>query len=555
MLQKLDIRTRLLAAFAVVIVLAIGISTVCMVGLNLSKSKLTQFTEGSFLTDIDVKMTQIEVGNAARLLRDMYISKDTSRYDSYTQKIKEDLNSVNERLANLKANKTSNKELVAQLEAILIKWEEVAIKAVDLIKEKQDIVAYELLITDCPELLDQVEYVIVKLDKDIYEQQEEILNSSLRITKVIMMIIACILIGAIGVCIWSSLKITESIVNPLAELEEVALQMSKGNVKCEIAYNGQDAVGRLANSMRESMNTLNTYITDIDRIMNELSKGNFMVDLSQDYIGDFESIHISIQKFIQDTASALTGIRSIADNFAVGASDVAQNSVQLAEGAAEQASIIENFIAQTDNLSRSIIDNVEQVNKSTNMMDMTKQKADEGKVVMAEMTEAMHNINEASQNIFEIVGIIDGIAQQTNLLALNAAIEAARVGEAGKGFAVVANEIRDLANRSVDAVKDIEQMVKNSTLQVGIGQEKVIAMSKELEDISHSVQETDDMLKVLLENAEVQNKSIRDLNAGTDQIAAVVKTNVSASQDGAASGQELASQAEELKEVIRYFSI
>ena len=297
MLQKLDIRTRLLAAFAVVIVLAIGISTVCMVGLNLSKSKLTQFTEGSFLTDIDVKMTQIEVGNAARLLRDMYISKDTSRYDSYTQKIKEDLNSVNERLANLKANKTSNKELVAQLEAILIKWEEVAIKAVDLIKEKQDIVAYELLITDCPELLDQVEYVIVKLDKDIYEQQEEILNSSLRITKVIMMIIACILIGAIGVCIWSSLKITESIVNPLAELEEVALQMSKGNVKCEIAYNGQDAVGRLANSMRESMNTLNTYITDIDRIMNELSKGNFMVDLSQDYIGDFESIHISIQKF------------------------------------------------------------------------------------------------------------------------------------------------------------------------------------------------------------------------------------------------------------------
>ena len=272
-------------------------------------------------------------------------------------------------------------------------------------------------------------------------------------------------------------------------------------------------------------------------------------------VNSFATLIEAMDKLSGQMDVTLRDIRTSSEQVMVGSEQLANSAQELAEGAAEQASIIENFIAQTDNLSQSIIDNVEQVNKSTNMMDMTKQKADEGKVVMAEMTQAMHNINEASQNIFEIVGIIDGIAQQTNLLALNAAIEAARVGEAGKGFAVVANEIRDLANRSVDAVKDIEQMVKNSTLQVGIGQEKVIAMSKELEDISHSVQETDDMLKVLLENAEVQNKSIRDLNAGTDQIAAVVKTNVSASQDGAASGQELASQAEELKEVIRYFSI
>ena len=555
MLQKLDIRTRLLTVFTVVIALTVGISITSILGLTLSKNKLTEFTEGSFLTDIDVKMAQIEVGNAARILRDMYITQDTSTYASQTEEIEQNLESINERLINLKSNKTANQELVAQFESKLIEWQKVANEALNFIQMGREDLAYELLIEECPRLLNEVKVIIEQLDQDIYQDQQSVLNSNLRITKVMTLVIAVILVGTIGLCIWSSIKITESIVNPLAELEEAALQMSQGNVKCQISYSGEDAVGRLADSMRKSMNTLHTYIADIDRIMNELSKGNFKVDLSQQYIGDFESIHRSIEKFIGDTSSTLAGIRTIADNFADGSSEVAESSVQLAEGATEQASIIQSFIAQTDNLSQIIVENVDQVNRSTRMMDTTKQKADEGKVVMTEMTMAMHNINEASQKIFEVVGIIDGIAQQTNLLALNAAIEAARVGEAGKGFAVVAQEIRDLANRSMEAVKDIEGMVKNSTLQVGVGQEKVIEMSKELEAISQSVTETDDMLRVLLVNAEVQNNSIRDLNAGTTQISAVVEKNVSASQDSAASGQELASQAEELKDMIRYFSI
>lgn len=555
MLQKLDIRTRLLTVFTVVIALTVGISITSILGLTLSKNKLTEFTEGSFLTDIDVKMAQIEVGDAARILRDMYITQDTSTYASQTEEIEQNLESINERLINLKSNKTANQELVAQFESKLIEWQKVANEALNFIQMGREDLAYELLIEECPRLLNEVKVIIEQLDQDIYQDQQSVLNSNLRITKVMTLVIAVILVGTIGLCIWSSIKITESIVNPLAELEEAALQMSQGNVKCQISYSGEDAVGRLADSMRKSMNTLHTYIADIDRIMNELSKGNFKVDLSQQYIGDFESIHRSIEKFIGDTSSTLAGIRTIADNFADGSSEVAESSVQLAEGATEQASIIQSFIAQTDNLSQIIVENVDQVNRSTRMMDTTKQKADEGKVVMTEMTMAMHNINEASQKIFEVVGIIDGIAQQTNLLALNAAIEAARVGEAGKGFAVVAQEIRDLANRSMEAVKDIEGMVKNSTLQVGVGQEKVIEMSKELEAISQSVTETDDMLRVLLVNAEVQNNSIRDLNAGTTQISAVVEKNVSASQDSAASGQELASQAEELKDMIRYFSI
>lgn len=555
MLQKLDIRTRLLTVFTVVIALTVGISITSILGLTLSKNKLTEFTEGSFLTDIDVKMAQIEVGDAARILRDMYITQDTSTYASQTEEIEQNLESINERLINLKSNKTANQELVAQFESKLIEWQKVANEALNFVQMGREDLAYELLIEECPRLLNEVKVIIEQLDQDIYQDQQSVLNSNLRITKVMTLVIAVILVGTIGLCIWSSIKITESIVNPLAELEEAALQMSQGNVKCQISYSGEDAVGRLADSMRKSMNTLHTYIADIDRIMNELSKGNFKVDLSQQYIGDFESIHRSIEKFIGDTSSTLAGIRTIADNFADGSSEVAESSVQLAEGATEQASIIQSFIAQTDNLSQIIVENVDQVNRSTRMMDTTKQKADEGKVVMTEMTMAMHNINEASQKIFEVVGIIDGIAQQTNLLALNAAIEAARVGEAGKGFAVVAQEIRDLANRSMEAVKDIEGMVKNSTLQVGVGQEKVIEMSKELEAISQSVTETDDMLRVLLVNAEVQNNSIRDLNAGTTQISAVVEKNVSASQDSAASGQELASQAEELKDMIRYFSI
>ena len=555
MLQNLDIKRRLLVSFGIIMVLTLCLSMTAIVGLGVSRSKLSQFTKGSYVTDIAVKTARIEISTAARLVRDMFIEENTSTYPGYKEEITASLGRLAESLEVLTTNETSNKAIVSRFEETVTKWEAVAKEAVALIEQGNDDAAYEILLNECPKLLNETEQIVKELDEDIFTQQEDILGSSVVINNIMVGIIAALLIVSIVVSLFVSLKITQGIVEPLKELEDVALEMSKGNMQGTINYRGNDAVGRLADSIRSSRVTLYTYIKDIDRVMDELARGNFKVDLTQEYLGDFKNIQVSIAKFIKDTSGTLSKVRNIAEGFIAESGTIATSSNVLAESATEQAGIIEEFIAQTDVIAQRIADNVNQVNQSTKMIETTKQKAGEGKAIMADMTLAMKNIDEASHNISEIIGIIDGIAQQTNLLALNAAIEAARAGELGRGFAVVASEIRELANKSSEAVKDIENMVKHSILQVAMGQEKLTDTSKSLEEISESVEKTDAMMKLLIENADSQNDALSDLNSGTAQISNVVERNVSSAQEEARISQKLAMQAENLKEMITYFNI
>ncbi len=554
-LQDMDIKARLFSAFGGMVFLTLLIAGFAISGLSISRAKLNQFIEGSYLTDIAVKMTRIEVGVAARAVRDMYMIHDESRYEKYETEIETSLNNIHAHLQTLKDNESSDKALVSELETVIKEWEAVATEAMVLIHDGKEAEAYPLLIDDCPTLLNKVAEIAVELDVATTKQQERILGSSVKINQAVMIFIIIILVVAVITSGIISSRITESIVSPLVELEQVATEMSKGHLSTTINYTGKDAVGRLADSMRKSMETIRTYIADIDRIMRELEKGNFKVDLTQEYIGDFASIETSIKRFINDTSKTLSNIQGIADNFTCASIMIANNSAQLSEGANEQAGIIEEFIAQTDILSQRISDNVNQVNDSTSMIQAVKEKTEQNRVVMDDMTISMKNIDEASKNISEITSLIEGIADQTNLLALNAAIEAARAGESGKGFSVVANEIRDLANRSVDAVKKIEEMIKNSTEQVEIGQVKLQSMAVGLNDIEESISKTNDMMKILLENAEVQSGTITELNSGTSQIAVVVDKNVEGARSGAQNGSELKDQAETLKEMINYFNI
>ncbi len=555
MLQKLDIKQRLLASFGIIIILTLSISLTAIVGLNLTRYKLNKFIEGSFVADTSIKMTRIEINIAAGALRDLYITEDISRYPEYKEIIETNLKSVKENIQDLKENLATDTENISKYEAVLLDWETAIRDAINFIEQGNKEDAYSLITEDCYQLLNKSFELVRELDAHTYNQQENVLKSSMLLSNITIGIVATLLIAAIVTSILIVLKITEGIVGPLGELEEAALEMSRGNIQVEIAYRGEDAVGRLADSMRKSMHTLHTYIQDIDMVMDELSKGNFKVDLSQNYLGDFKNIQLSIARFIKDTSTMLFRVRNIAEGFIENAKEMADSSSSLAEDAAEQADIIEEFITQTDVISHRIIDNVNQINKSTEMIEVTKQKAEQGKLVMTDMTSAMNNINESSKSISAIVEIIDAIASQTNLLALNAAIEAARAGEGGKGFSVVAREIRELANRSLEAVKDIEQMVKHSSMQVEIGQDKLMETSERLEDISKSVEQTDATMKLLIENADTQKVAVEDLTTGTDQISDIVKRNVAAAKGEARISQELAMQAESLKEMIRYFNI
>ncbi len=553
-LRKFDIKHRLALAFGISTLLSLGIFCASTTGLTLSRNKLTNYVDVVSVADESVNTIQNKSQAGAILLRNLIIANDPSQILESVTLLQEYQTEIYEQLDILKSNESINKLLVQSLEEKLLEWMDVVTQAVNCIKEGDIDAASKLMVENCTVLLSEVEDIAANLDNYTDKLKEQAISDSFAISNNTNLFLTVLFISSVVASTLIIIKTARSIIHPLSELEEYSLQTANGNLSAKIAYESSDAMGRLADSIRMASDAQSRYIGEFMRNMNELANGNFNLEFREDYVGDFIAIKTTLTQFASSMSDTLRKIQSLSDNFVHVASDIAQNSTILSDGATDQASVIEEFIAQTDALSQSIIDNVNQVNESTRMIQLTKEKTNQGICVMDEMITAMEEIDKSSKNISEITTMIKDIADQTNLLSLNASIEAARAGESGRGFAVVAAEIRELANRSANAVNDIETMIRTSTSQVQVGKAKLSVMSNELEEINESVVKTDKMMQVLLSNAEIQKETVEYLNQGTDQIASVVEQNVQASHSGAHGATELSDKAEELKDMINYFN-
>ncbi len=272
-----------------------------------------------------------------------------------------------------------------------------------------------------------------------------------------------------GVCLTVSLVclfnlvacVLNKVVKPILAITKSSKPLQEGNLNLSILYKSGDEVGELANTLRNSLTTINNYVEDINNIMKELSKGNFDVDTSSDYIGDFRSIQESIESFTSVLSESLGEISQVEKRISENAEQIADSSHSLAQGATEQTSSIEELYASLEDLSKSAKRNVEVSAKAKSRAQQTGRQIETGSRQMEEMVVAMSDISTSSQKIGQIISTIENIASQTNILALNAAVESARAGEAGKGFAVVADEVRSLAAQSDKSAKATKELIEN----------------------------------------------------------------------------------------------
>lgn len=385
-------------------------------------------------------------------------------------------------------------------------------------------------------------------------QNELDASKQARTLSFIMLLFSGIIIVIVGVIVMNI--IAGSISKPIEKVSDRLRALSKGNLQDEVDVIEKDnEVGILTQALEETIRGLRQYIKNISNVLLEIERGNINVKIDFECVGDFEPIKTSLLHTTDSLNKTMLEIKEMSNQLSVSSTQLAQGSQTLAEGATDQASSIEEIQASVNEVTEHVVNNSEHVSKTSIEAKEMEAQTQNSTQQMVKMTDAMKRISESSDQIKNIIGSIQEIANQTNLLSLNAAIEAARAGEAGKGFAVVADEIRQLASQTATAVDDTRKLIEDTLKEVEKGNQIV-------KETSNSQQELAAGLSQIIRNIEIvktaftnQAEMMEQLNIGIEQVAGVVESNSAAAEESSATSEELSAQAISMDELVTKFKL
>lgn len=537
----------------VTMMLLSGLLSVVIIGVLFAN--MMHYVEDVNAADQAVKICRINVNAAARNIREMALNEDTSSYDNYEQTVKRLLSEVDSELQILKKTEVLSDENYEEYSSALSDWGEIGYSIMEEIKNGNDENATDAILNDCTPALNKVVEIAIKLDELTDEASSETVRNIVVCTVAGFVVIIVCLIRAFTLTRKTSKRVLETILEPLHAIEDVATELTEGNLHSTLEYHSDDEIGKLAHSMRKSIRILGTYVDDIDRSMKLFSEGNFDVHPEVEWRGDFVGILNSFMAFQASMAGTIKGIQNVSNEVSGAAEQVASSSNDLADGATNQAAVVEELTATVTGVSEQVEKNSQSAKEISVKVDELGNAISESNGKMHEMVDSMHEISEASKEIDKIITTINEIASQTNLLALNASIEAARAGEAGKGFAVVANQVNVLADQSAQAAKESATLIETSVKAVEKGMVIAGQTAAQLEEVAENSKLITTEVTNIAETLETQTTEIKQINEGIEQINDVVQTNSATSEECAAASQEMSSEAESLREMIRKFKV
>ncbi|MDP1976293.1 PAS domain-containing methyl-accepting chemotaxis protein [Undibacterium sp.] len=261
-------------------------------------------------------------------------------------------------------------------------------------------------------------------------------------------------------------------------------------------------------------------------------------------------------KVLQTNVKLLVGqIRQTTTHLNNGASEISAGNADLSGRTESQASSLEETASSMEELTSTVKQNAENSREASQIVVTTAKTAEKGGHAVAKVVETMGAIKHSSSKISDIIGVIDGIAFQTNILALNAAVEAARAGEQGRGFAVVASEVRNLAQRSAGAAKEIKTLIHDSVEQVDIGDKLVAEAGKTMQEIVTGVQRAAEIMRDITMASQEQSSGIEQVNQAITQMDDMTQQNAALVEQAAASAESLKNQAVSLSELVDSFTL
>lgn len=552
-LENMHLKERIDYGYRKVITMMLisGLLSVVIIGVLFAN--MMHYVENVNVADQAVKICRINVNAAARNIREMALNEDTSSYDNYEQTVKRLLSEVDSELQILKKTEVLSDENYEEYASALSDWGEIGYSIIEEIKNGNDENATDAILNNCTPALNKVVEIAIKLDELTDEASSETVRNMVVCTVAGFVVIIVCLVFAFTLTRKTSKRVLETILEPLHAIEDVAMELTEGNLHSTLEYHSDDEIGKLAHSMRKSIRILGTYVDDIDRSMKLFSEGNFDVHPEVEWRGDFVGILNSFMAFQASMAGTIKGIQNVSNEVSGAAEQVASSSNDLADGATNQAAVVEELTATVTSVSEQVEKNSQSAKEISVKVDELGNAISESNGKMHEMVDSMHEISEASKEIDKIITTINEIASQTNLLALNASIEAARAGEAGKGFAVVANQVNVLADQSAQAAKESATLIETSVKAVEKGMVIAGQTAAQLEEVAENSKVITTEVTNIAETLETQTTEIKQINEGIEQINDVVQTNSATSEECAAASQEMSSEAESLREMISKF--
>lgn len=356
-----------------------------------------------------------------------------------------------------------------------------------------------------------------------------------------------------------------SVVEWLDRTQEVSIEAEVNQVvEAAIAGNFTERVAtanksgfflKLAEGLNQLTATADVGLNDVNRVLGALSKGDLTEKINGDYSGTFGTLKDYSNSTTDNLTDMLGEIRNAADIIYTAASEIAQGNSDLSARTEQQAANLEETASSMEELTSTVKLNADNARQANVLAEQAATVASDGGELIGQVVQMMTAINDSSQKIADIIGVIDGIAFQTNILALNAAVEAARAGDQGRGFAVVASEVRTLAQRSANAAKDIKGLISDSVRKIENGNQLVGQSGETMKEIVTSIKRVKDIMAEIAAASVEQATGIEEVATAVGQMDEMTQQNAALVEEAAAAAESLQSQSEQLTQRVARFRL
>lgn len=510
--MNMKVGTRLGIGFGIVVMLLIGMT---LFGIN----RMSSLNDGTSLL-VNDRYPKVVLANEildginfnALAMRNLLITEDPEKIKAALSEIKSNVSRVGEKIAQLDKTISTEKgkQVFNDVKEARSKYVVTQNEFLKLIGEGKKQEAGEYLLSSVVQaqtgyfsqvqnLIALIGTIMVKSGEDAEKNYQNSRNMLSGIA-IIAILLAC------SFAYWT----TRSITRPLNQAVQIARTIADGDLTSKIHVESSDETGQLLQALKDMNNSL-------VRIVSQVRTGT--------------------------------------DTIASASTQIAAGNLDLSSRTEEQASSLEETAASMEELTSTVKQNADNARQANQLAAEASDVAMKGGDVVSEVVSTMSSINNSSKKIVDIISVIDGIAFQTNILALNAAVEAARAGEQGRGFAVVASEVRNLAQRSAAAAKEITVLIGDSVDQVSAGTLLVNKAGTTMSEVVNSVRRVTDIMAEITAASHEQSTGIEQVNQAIAQMDEVTQQNAALVEEAAAAAASLEDQAANLSELVDVFRI